>query len=100
MLTLERYLPCQLEEPGFMRTIRSTEVSIGNIRIDVCIVCPVEDVEEFEPELEAYALRDWSIFEEICICFKEVRPTELHRIFVAFLPKSWGCEIRFRDSPL
>ena len=100
VLTLKRYLPRQLEEPGLVRTGRRTEVPIGNVGIDVCIVCPVEDVEEFEPELEAYALRDWSIFEEICICFKEVWPTELHRIFVAFLPKSWGCEIRFRDSPL
>src|ERR1019366_10765622 len=55
VLTLERKSPAQLEEPRLVRTGRRTEAPIGNVRIDVCVVCPVEKVEEFEAELEAYA---------------------------------------------
>jgi len=35
----ERKSPAQLPEPRLVRTGRSTEAPIGNVRIDVCIVC-------------------------------------------------------------
>ena len=43
----ERKSPAQLPEPRLVRTGRSTEASIGNVVIDVCIVCQVENIEKF-----------------------------------------------------
>src|ERR1019366_2836813 len=82
-----------------MRSSRSTEAPIGNVRIDICIVSPVEDVEQFKPELEVDAFRDRCVFVEVCIRLKEVRSTELHGFFVTFRSEGRGSEVCLWNRP-
>src|ERR1035437_8023664 len=97
--TLERDPPTYLEEPWCMRSSRSTEAPIGNVHIDICIVSPVEDVEQFKPELEVDAFRDRCVFVEVCIRLKEVRSTELHGFFVTFRSEGRGSEVCLWNRP-
>jgi hypothetical protein len=97
---LERDSPAQLPEPWLVRTVRSTEVPVGNVVIDVGIVCPVENIEEFKSELEIYAFRNRSVFVEVSIRLKEVRPTELHCFSLPSCPKVGTAKSVFGIAPV
>src|SRR3974390_1100377 len=95
---LERDSPTQLPEPRLMRAGRSSEAPIREVRIHVGVVGAVEQIKEFEPDLEVYAFRDCSVFVDVGIRLKEIRSTELHGFFVSFLSKSGDSEVGLRDG--
>src|SRR3954453_16574892 len=76
-----------------MRCRGGAKRAIREVDVHICIVGPVEEVEELEPELEVHALRDVRIFVEIDVRLKEVRSAELHGFLVSPLPKSWNGEV-------
>ena len=65
-----------------MRSRGSAKVSIWKIRVDVGVVGPIEQVEEFEPELKINPFRNLRIFVEIDVSLNEVWLPELHRFLI------------------
>jgi hypothetical protein len=65
-----------------MRSRGCTKVSIWKIRVDIGVVSPIEQIEEFEPELEINPFRNLRIFVEIDVSLNEVRLPELHRFLI------------------
>src|SRR5206468_462661 len=83
----------QLPEPWFVGTGGGAKTSVGQVGVWVCIVSAVEEIEQFEPNLEADAFCDRKIFVDVGVCLEEVRPSELHRLFIAFLPETRNSEV-------
>ena len=65
-----------------MRSRGCAKVCIWKIRVDVGVVGPVEQIEEFEPELEINPFRNLRVFVEVDVGLNEVRLPELHRFLV------------------
>ena len=85
-----------------MRCGRLAEISIGEIYIDSvgavpCVVCPVEQIKDFKPELEIDSFRDAIVLVEIDIRLDKVWPTELHGLLISVLTKRRNCEVALRD---
>ena len=55
----------------------------------LAVVCPVEEIEDFKPELEIDPFRNLRVFVEIDVGLDEVWPPELHRLLIpAAVPKA------------
>ena len=83
-----------------MRCRRNAEISVREVGVDVGKVRPVEQIEEFKPELEVDPFGNGCVFVEVDVGFEEVRSTELHRLLIpAARTERRDCEIGFGDSP-
>ena len=80
-----------------MRCRGRPEVSIGEIDVWICVVCAVEEIEYFEPELEVDAFRDRRVFIEVDVRLKKVWLAEQVRFFIAALSECRNGEVTLRD---
>src|SRR3954467_4825805 len=92
MNSSERDSPSDLPEPRLVRSGGEAEVTIREVVIRICIVRPVEKVEDLEPKLKIHPLRYGCVFIEVDVRLKEIRPTELHGLLVALLSKFGNSE--------
>src|SRR4051794_1010670 len=88
----ERDSPPDLPEPRLVRSGGEAEVTIREVVVRICIIGPIEKVEDLEPKLKIHPLRDGCVFIEVDVRLKEIRPSELHRLLVALLPKCGNSE--------
>src|SRR5450432_445517 len=77
---LERKLASQLPESGFVRSGCPAEVAIREIGIDVCVVCPVEQVEDLKPELESHSFGNVRVLVEVDAGLVKIGTTEPVRL--------------------
>src|SRR5271165_697124 len=94
----ERKFTSQLPESGLVGRRRLAEISVRKIRINVSVVCPVEDIEHFKPELEIDAFRNMRVFVEVDIGFVEVRPAECVGLLIPLQTKSWNGKVALGNS--
>ena len=96
---LEGDFATQLPESWFVRSKRRAEATVWEVQVYAVVreIRPVEEVEQFKPELEVHAFRDGRVLVEIDIRLKEVRATELHWLLVPSGPKGWDRKIALWD---
>lgn len=91
-----------------MRSGGLTEISIREIYVDApaigavsipCIVCSVEQIEEFKPELEINSFRNAVVLVKVDIRFDEVWPAELLCLFISVLTKGRNREVALGNRP-
>jgi len=78
-----------------MRSGRSAEAPVRNVHVDICVVCPVEKVEEFKPDLKVHVLPYWRVLIEVCVRGIIGGTTELHWLLIPSLAKCRNSKIRF-----
>jgi hypothetical protein len=63
---------------------RLAKVSVREIEdnASIAIVCPVEDIEDVNPELESDSFRNMCVFVEVDIRLVKIRPAERLRLLI------------------
>src|SRR5690349_12963904 len=90
---LEGNPAADLPEPRLVGSSSLPETSVRKIGVNVCVVCAVEDIEKFKPQLEVDPLGYVCVLIEVYVGLVEVWSPEAVRFFVTFLPERRDCEI-------
>ena len=96
----ERNLAAQLPISGDTGGGCFAEVSIQQVGINIRQVCPVEEIEDFKPELEVDPFGNTGLLINVDVRLGKIRPAELACLLVALRTESGRGELSRSEAPV